>query len=122
MNPHHGRVQILAPSSVDGKPVYVLEYTPPKSNGSTTIDLLIDKATYHIKQSKIMQKSAQASGSVTTVVKNEVLNASIPANTFVFTPPTGAKEMKMPTGAPGGQGARLALLANPRRLGYSDIL
>ena len=105
MNPSTGAYKLLAPSSVDGKPVYVLEYTPPKSNGSTKIDLLIDKATYHIKQSKITQASAQASGSVTTVVKNEILNAPIPANTFVFTPPSGAKEMKMPTGSPGAGGA-----------------
>jgi outer membrane lipoprotein-sorting protein len=89
--------KLLAPSTVDGKPVFVLEYIPAKAAGKIKIDIAIDKATYRIKQSKIIQPS----GSLSTLVKNEVLNAPLSASLFTFTPPKGATEFKPPLQNPG---------------------
>jgi outer membrane lipoprotein-sorting protein len=102
-----GSVKKLADSSVDGKPVYVLEAKQATPQGSSTSKLYIDKATYRMRRmdgiNPGMAGMGGGGGNVTVTVRNEKINPPIPASAFVFNPPKGAKEMKMPQGgAPGG--------------------
>lgn len=104
--------KLLAPTSIDGSKVFVLEFTPeqpPVPTGapenSTVIDIYIDQATYHIKQSKITRKSGKMTGVMTTMVKSEALDSPIPDSVFVFTPPKGAKEIQLQARPPGGGSA-----------------
>jgi outer membrane lipoprotein-sorting protein len=103
--------KLLAPTSLDGSKVYVLEFTPeqpPVASGapenSTIIDIYIDQATYRIKQSKVTRKSGKMTGMMTTTVKSETLDSPIPDSVFTFTPPKGAKEITLQTRPQGGGG------------------
>ena len=91
-----GNYKLLAPTRVNGVPVYTVQMSNPRGGTAT---LYVDKATYHLKQIKAMGQNGQP---VTVNVTNERLNAPLPANAFVFTPPPGAKEVK--GGGPGMMG------------------
>jgi outer membrane lipoprotein-sorting protein len=91
--------KLLAPTTMDGRAVYVIEATNPKQPAMKNL-LYIDKANYHLKQVKLQGGQGRT---ILLSIKNEKLNAPIPDSAFVFTPPKGATEMKGGTGmAPGG--------------------
>lgn len=111
-----GSVKKLADSTVDGKPVFVLSALQPTPQGSSNVKLFIDKSTYHIRRMEGLSPAMAGmggmgggmmggggGGGVSATIRNEKINPAFPASTFVFTPPKGATEMKMPAG--GGMGA-----------------
>jgi len=108
--------KLLAPTSLDGSNVYILEFTPEQPpapagapESSTVIDIYIDQATYRIKQSKITHKMGKGTVVMTTTVKSETLDSPIPDSVFTFTPPKGAKEISLqprPRGGGASGGAR----------------
>jgi outer membrane lipoprotein-sorting protein len=93
--------KLLAPSTMDGKAVYVIESTNPKQPAMRNL-LYVDKATYRLKQVKLTGAQGM---SIVLNIKNEKINAPIPDSAFVFTPPKGATEAKGGTGVPPGGGA-----------------
>ena len=92
------------PTWVDGNLTYALEYTP-KSQTSVKVSIYIDQKSYHIRRARVV-RIAQPVYSVTTTVRNEVINASIPDQAFVFVPSKGAVEVK-PTAAVGADGSSI---------------
>ena len=101
-------LKLLPSVKMDGKPAYVVEVTPNQGPTKGSILITIDQATYHVKQNKMIVTSGANKGSVTTTIKNEIINAPLPPAAFVFTPPKGAKEIVPPPpgagGMPGGPG------------------
>jgi outer membrane lipoprotein-sorting protein len=93
--------KLLAPATMDGRAVYVIEATNPKQPAMKNL-LYVDKASYHLKQVKLQGGQGR---SIVLNIKNEKLNAPIPDSAFVFTPPKGATEMKGGPGAAPGGGA-----------------
>ncbi len=95
-----GIYKMLPAATVGGKPCYIVEYTPEGTTNKTTF--AIAKSNYHYVQFKTMTQRSGQPINVTVDVKKEMFNAPLPASTFVFTPPKGAKEMK--GGGMGGLG------------------
>jgi len=87
-----GTYKLLPATTIGGKSCYVVEYTPQGTTRKTTF--AINKANYHYVQFKTVTVASGQPVTVTVSVSNEVLNAPLPASTFVFTPPKGSKEIK----------------------------
>lgn len=111
----NGDAKLIGTENVAGKPAWVLQvsnFMPKgaKAGQNAKLVLYVDKASYHMKQMKMSMQIPVGQGqppqqmNVTMVVEREVLNAPIPASTFVFAPPAGASEMKGGMPGMGGRG------------------
>ncbi len=112
-------LKLLPPIQLEGKPVYVVEITPNNAQGKAKFLMMIDQATYHVRQNKMIVSGGPNIGTATTTVKNEILNAPLAPTLFAFTPPKGAREFVPPPqaampGAPGGAPRPGAPVAPPR--------
>ncbi len=99
-----GSVKKLADSTIEGKSTFVLEATDSKKPAQGKSKMYIDKATYRLKK---IEGAAPTGGPMggsgaTILIRNEKINPTFPASTFVFTPPKGAKVMQNPMGGGGG--------------------
>ncbi len=112
-------LKLLPSTQLEGKPVYVVEITTTEMQGKAKFQMMIDQATYHIRQNKTIVTDGSSVGTATTTVKNEILDAPLSPTLFAFTPPKGAKEFVPPPagampGAPGGAPRPGAPIAPPR--------
>lgn len=82
------KLKRLPDTILDGIPVYVLE--AKYDGGKSTSTLSIDKKNYRLKR---VINQVDKTKFVETYHK-ETFNAPIPSQTFVFTPPTGAKRLQ----------------------------
>ena len=89
-------LKLLPSTQLEGKPVYVVEITTTEMQGKAKFQMMIDQATYHIRQNKTIVTSGPSAGTATTIVKNEILDAPLAPALFAFTPPKGAKEFVPP--------------------------
>lgn len=89
-----GTLKKLADSTVNGKPAFVLE----TKQGSGTSKIYVAKSNYHLLRVDGVSAGAagMGAGNVTMTISNEKINPVLPASTFVFTPPKGAKMMQNP--------------------------
>jgi outer membrane lipoprotein-sorting protein len=94
-----GTFKRLADATVEGKSAYVLEAVQNKKPAEKA-KLYIDKGTSRLVklEGKGTGPGEMSNGGVVLVVRNEKINPSLPASTFVFTPPKGAKMMQNPMG------------------------
>lgn len=101
--------RLVAPSMINGRPVYVLEVKPQAPPNLTPeqkarfarlkpIQIMVDKQNYHVV--RIHQEAADAQLDVS--FNGQTVNGTVPSKAFVWTPPPGAKEFVRPaTPAPG---------------------
>jgi outer membrane lipoprotein-sorting protein len=113
-------VKLLAPATVAGRPVFVLEIKqtlPPNAPPETKAQfakvkpaqVMIDKQSYQVVR---IRRSA-AENSLEVTFGPQSFNKPLPGSTFAFTPPPGVKEFVPPAnpagggvpGLPGGGGA-----------------
>lgn len=100
-------VKLVAPSTVSGRPALVVELMVPArpaapgqpASPPSPVHFFIDKQNFHLL--KITQTSGTMSAEVMFNPQN--FNPAIPAATFHFSPPAGAKEVT-PQPAPPGAG------------------
>ena len=104
--------KLAAPTSVNGRPAFVLEIKPQAPPTMTPeqktkfaqlkpIQVMVDKQSYQVV--KIHQSAAEASLDVSFT--GQTVNPSIPNTTFAWTVPAGAKEFVRPAAPPGATGA-----------------
>jgi outer membrane lipoprotein-sorting protein len=96
---------LLAPSKIGKRPVYVVQGKGTMPN-SPTILVFIDQKTYAVLRLQMTGTTPAGPTSVTTVLTGGKINAPLPDSTFKFTPPPGAKELKMPSPAAGQPGRK----------------
>jgi outer membrane lipoprotein-sorting protein len=104
--------KMIGTENVGGKSAYAIQAIPKKpiqNAQDTRIVFYIDRATNRFLQMKMNSRMAMGDPKqppqemkMSMVVKNEKINAPIPASVFKFTPPPGSKEMK--GGMMGGPG------------------
>ncbi|MGQ9488680.1 MAG: LolA family protein [Armatimonadota bacterium] len=105
----------LPDRNVGGKPAFVIQTSQsgksPDGKASfrmTTATVLIDKATYILRQ--LVLNSTQSQGeqkmeqTVTISFTSQQINPNLPDSVFTFKPPAGAKERQMQGTPPGGTG------------------
>ena len=109
-------VKLLSAETVGGRPVNVVQVAPMMPPNLTPEQQKKWKDTtatmnpwrfYIDKENSSLLRIAETAngGSVDVILQNQLFNSSIPASTFSYTPPAGAKEITAPQGSSlaGGQ-------------------
>ena len=92
------QLKMLPAATIAGQSVYAIEVSSPGGKAQ----VYISKANFHLLQVKM----SSPQGSLTRTIKNEQINPKLPDSLFVYHPPKGAVEKKLPVnpampGAPG---------------------
>jgi outer membrane lipoprotein-sorting protein len=99
------KYSLLTPSKVGKRPVYVVQ-GKGIAPGSPSILLSIDRKTYAVLQVRMTGTTPAGPTIVTSTLTSGKINAPISDSVFKFTPPPGAKEIKMPARQAGQPGTK----------------
>jgi len=81
-----------APQTVDNQPLYVYQYKDPKE--SFTYSAFVEQASAAVRRFQISGRTDGADVLIVENITNRTPNPTIAPNTFTFSPPAGAKQVK----------------------------